>query len=355
MLAEQNLSKTLFIYGTLKAVFVALFLFSFFHIDYANAAEDYPCAGSDLISRFEKSDPELLVKLHEDASKTVYGSSRFWRISKAGIPDSWLFGTMHVTGNSVVSLPTAAQEAFDNSNTVLVEITEIADKKKLVETIRKIKHLIYRQDGKTIASEISTSQMAQLKTAINARSLPFEVTIRMQPWMLGPAITRQVCEVKAKKAGKLFLDAKIMQMASKQNKTLIGLETMGEQLQIMADMPREFHIASLTQSLALGERLDDLKKTMKNLYLQGQIGMIVPLIRHISSGFSNSEQNAQFLSKMVSQRNVRMIERAKEYFARGNVFMAVGALHLPGEKGLAALLESQGYTISALGANVATD
>ena len=32
---------------------------------------------------------------------------------------------------------------------------------------------------------------------------------------------------------------------------------------------------------------------------------------------------------------------------KGNAFIAVGALHLPGEQGLVSLLKSRGYTITA--------
>ncbi|MCB8829204.1 TraB/GumN family protein [Escherichia coli] len=32
---------------------------------------------------------------------------------------------------------------------------------------------------------------------------------------------------------------------------------------------------------------------------------------------------------------------------KGNAFIAVGALHLPGEKGLVALLRSKGFTVEA--------
>ncbi|MCP5017375.1 MAG: TraB/GumN family protein, partial [Ketobacter sp.] len=41
-------------------------------------------------------------------------------------------------------------------------------------------------------------------------------------------------------------------------------------------------------------------------------------------------------------------ERAEKYFQKGNVFMAVGALHLPGNDGLVALLERQGFSVEAV-------
>jgi uncharacterized protein YbaP (TraB family) len=43
-----------------------------------------------------------------------------------------------------------------------------------------------------------------------------------------------------------------------------------------------------------------------------------------------------------------MAERAAPILAGGNVFMAVGALHLPGKDGLVELLRRQGFTVTAV-------
>ena len=50
-----------------------------------------------------------------------------------------------------------------------------------------------------------------------------------------------------------------------------------------------------------------------------------------------------------NDRRNKMAERAKEYFQKGGVFMAVGALHLPGQDGLVSLLERQGYSVETGG------
>lgn len=346
---------SILVYASLKFVLAGMFLLSLIQVTSASTKNELTCKGQDLIAQYEKSDPDLLHALRKKAEKTIFGNSRLWKISKPGVPDSWLFGTMHISSNNVVTLPAAAQLAFDKSDTLLVELSDVIDKKKLTATILKIKHLVYRLDGKTIKDDLDAKQMVKVAAAINARAMPFEVAIRMQPWILGPAITTQLCEVAAKKQGKKFLDAKLMLAAVKTGKQLISLETMEEQLNIMASLPRKFHISSLVESLALGDSLDDIKASMKSLYLKGQISMIVPLIKHVSKKTTNSDDYAQFLTKMLDQRNVNMAGRAGEYFSKGNVFMAVGALHLPGKNGVAALLARQGYSVSAVDISVVTD
>jgi uncharacterized protein YbaP (TraB family) len=43
-----------------------------------------------------------------------------------------------------------------------------------------------------------------------------------------------------------------------------------------------------------------------------------------------------------------MADRGEPILARGNVFMAVGALHLIGDEGLVELLRKKGYTVTAV-------
>ena len=53
----------------------------------------------------------------------------------------------------------------------------------------------------------------------------------------------------------------------------------------------------------------------------------------------------EFQQHLVVDRNHRMAERMRQYLQQGQAFIAVGALHLPGEEGLLNLLEQQGYTV----------
>jgi uncharacterized protein YbaP (TraB family) len=53
-------------------------------------------------------------------------------------------------------------------------------------------------------------------------------------------------------------------------------------------------------------------------------------------------------SRFILDRNRRMVERMGRRLFEGNAFIAVGALHLPGEDGILRLLEQQGYAVTAV-------
>ena len=344
--------SALYFYGAMKLIFIALFSLSLNYAATVSAKEEITCKGDDLMVGLAASEPQILADLRQQAAKTVYGNSRLWKISKPGLEDSWLFGTMHIAESKISTLPDAAKNAFDQSDKVLVEITDMRKPDEAQQMIIKLKHLTFKLDGSTIETDLSAEQLAKLKSAADLRAIPYQLAIRMQPWMLAPAISNQLCEVAAKKSGKLFLDAKLMKMAVEDGKELVALETTEEQLSAIASMPKETQLAMLTQSLELGEELDDITQTMKNLYMGGEIGLITPVIRYFSDKMTAQSDDGkgfeEFQQKLVVERNIKMAMRAAEHFSQGSVFMAVGALHLPGDTGLVALLEQQGYKVAGI-------
>jgi hypothetical protein len=55
-----------------------------------------------------------------------------------------------------------------------------------------------------------------------------------------------------------------------------------------------------------------------------------------------------FMSQGIDARNRRMVASLLPLLAEGTVFVAVGALHLPGESGLIAGLREAGFELSPL-------
>jgi uncharacterized protein YbaP (TraB family) len=56
----------------------------------------------------------------------------------------------------------------------------------------------------------------------------------------------------------------------------------------------------------------------------------------------------KLMETLIDARNVRMVERMQARLKEGNAFVAVGALHLPGEIGILNLLGKKGYRVSVV-------
>jgi len=310
-------------------------------------AEEVSCGGHDLIAEMARTDPAKLDALRKEAADTVNGKGLLWKIEKPGTRPSYLYGTMHLTDPRVLKLSDAAETAYRGADTVVIETDEVLDPKAPMKVMAETPELMMFMDGNTLDKIIPQDELETVKTALSERGISLAAVNRMQPWMLTSMLAMPACEFARKKEGAAFLDIKLAEDAKAQGKQIAGLETIKDQLGAMASLPTQFHIDGLIETLTLGSKLPDVFETMTVLYTQGDIGMIFPLMRSVSPDTASGANYAEFEEKMVNARNRTMAERAVPIIDKGNAFIAVGALHLPGEQGLVSLLRSRGYTITA--------
>ena len=317
----------------------------------AVAAVSLPdCKGTDLLEGMAKTDPAELAKIRAEAAKVPNGNDRLWKVSRQGVAPSWLYGTMHVTDPRVLDLPAKATKALDEATTVVIETTDILDPAKAQAAILAKPGLMMFTDGTTLASHLSEKDLALLKEKLKERGLSYGLVQRMKPWMLGSLVAIPACEAARKSAGVDFLDKRIAENAMKEGKKVEGLESLDEQLEAMASLPMRFHIRGLIESLKLGDLMDDVSVTMTDLYLKGRIGMILPMMEAVSPKEDSEPGSgyADFQKRIITDRNAVMAERAAPIIDKGDAFLAVGALHLPGDEGVVARLRKAGYTVTAV-------
>lgn len=326
-----------------------LVLASFFFVlglaGHAKAADDI-CKGSNLLVEMEKSDPARFRSLQAEAAKVANGEGIFWKIEKAGVAPSWLLGTMHVTDPAVLKMPTGAPYALSKAKVVIIESDEILDEKKAAVGMMARPELTMMTNGKSIQDFLTPEDKAKLEAGLKERGIPLMAVSRMQPWMLSSFLALPACELSRKAKGAAFLDKKVADDAMKAGIPVKGLETMQEQLSAMASIPTEFHIKSLIEMIGLGSKMDDVNATMRDLYVAGNIGMTMPMLKSLSPDGAEGEGYAEFEERIVRQRNHTMAERALPLLNEGGAFMAVGALHLVGDEGLIALLRTKGFTVT---------
>lgn len=339
----------LWLLALLHVTALAVLVMTLLSIGQAKAAQqDVSCSGSDILAAMQKNDPQAFQKIEQQAAAIPNGKGTFWRIEKAGSEPSWLLGTMHVTDPRVLEMPDGARSAFDTTSAVIVESDEIVDEKKVAASLLTKPELTMFLDGKSITDVLSAENAGRLEKGLKERGIPLNAVSRMKPWMLSGFVALPACEFTRKAKGASFLDKKLAEDALKDGKRLIGLETMVEQLTAMSELPMEFHLQSLIETLELGDRMEDVMATMTDLYLRGDIGMTMPMLKSLdtNTGETNEQGYAAFEQRIITDRNHVMAERAAPELAKGNVFMAVGALHLPGDEGVIELLRAQGFTVT---------
>ena len=309
-------------------------------------AQDGSCGGRDLLAQMKAEDPATYAKVMEEGDRIPNGKSIFWKIEKPGIAPSYLLGTMHVTDPRVLKMPPGADEALFEADTIVVESDEILDEKKGMAAIFANPDLTMFTNGQSLETLLSKDDVALLKDDLARRGIPLSAVSRMKPWMLMSAISLPSCE-RARAADKTaFLDKQIALNAASEGIPVKGLETFAEQLSTMAAIPIELHMKSLMETIKLGRKMDDVFETMTQLYLSGNIGLTIPLLKRAAPDGADEAGYAQFEELVVRQRNHHMAERAAPILAEGGAFVAVGALHLPDKEGLVELIRQHGYTVT---------
>ncbi len=310
-------------------------------------AETAACTGQDMLAALAKDDPALLDEVSDEAGKTLNGKGLLWKLEKNGVEPSFLFGTMHMTDPRVTQLPPVAQKAFDASDIVVIETTDVLDQSKMMAALTAEPELMMFTDATTLSSLLSPRDAAAVSKALDERGIPAASVAKMKPWMLSAMIALPACELARKASGLPVLDVKLAEDAKDAGKDLKGLESAADQLRAMASLPMDFHMKGLVETLKLGDRADDVIETMIVLYEREDTGMFWPLFRAVlPNGGDDEASYSAFEETMITSRNRTMAARAGSVLTEGNAFLAIGALHLPGPDGLIELFRSAGYTVS---------
>ncbi len=329
----------------LHLIALAVFLLTASFASHTLAQESMSCSGADLVAKLALENPAALEAARAEAAGIPNSTGVFWKVTKPGVAPSWLLGTMHSPDPRIARIDGKVNEALKSSGKVLVESTDALDAAKMRAAMLALKDLAYLPKGTSLESLMPQAAIAPLQREAEAHGMPWPVANQMQPWMVAAAIARPMCELRAASTGEPVLDELIARTAQQSGIEVAGLETVSEQFNAVASIAQEFHVNALADLVELGALSDDVTETTKLLYLSGEIGLVLPLVRVFSPKAYEGKGYAEFQDLLIRQRNATMVERAVPMLEKGNVFMAVGALHLPGKEGIVALLQDAGFAV----------
>lgn len=123
-------------------------------------------------------------------------------------------------------------------------------------------------------------------------------------------------------------------------KTIIPLETAEQQATLLFDTT-----PIKAQAEALVELLKDPKKGSENTAKLTDAYKKQDLKAMLSLSEAEDE-HPEFMEALLDRRNADWLTKLPEIFSKGSTFVAVGALHLAGEKGVVEGLRKLGYTVT---------
>jgi uncharacterized protein YbaP (TraB family) len=306
------------------------------------------CRGINMLAETQAKDPETYAKIMAQAAATENSGPLLWKIVRAGRPTSYLFGTVHLTDERVTKLSPAVEQALSQSKTVALEVSDISEK-ATATVIAQSAPLVMFTDGRRLDGLLSGTEYDTVKRIISRSGMPSDLAALFKPWIVTMIMSVSDCERTSIQQGARVLDMKIAEVGKARGLQVVGLETIPEQLQALAAVPEPQQLDMLRASLKFADRTNDMMETLVQLYLERKISAALPFQIAIAKqvGIGN-EAFAGFQEKLLTERNIKMRTTAEPLLEQGGVFIAIGALHLPGKQGLVALLRQAGYTVTPI-------
>lgn len=262
-------------------------------------------------------------------------NSLLWKISKDGnSKPSYLFGTIHIICEEDYFWTPAMQKSFEETKQLCIEM-DISNNDLSMETAA----LMMDFSGGTLRDYFGNEQDFQIVKKYIEDSLGQNMQLieRMKPVAL--YMMYSVGLIKGPCKESVSYELKLAEKAKAKSNSIVGLETVAEQMEAMESIPTDSIINQMIR-IAKGEKSDNADlASLINAYKKQDLNALNKLI---VKGSSEMGMNGAIL---IDNRNKKWIAPMSKMMAEKPTFFAVGAGHV---YGLLQLLRDAGYKIEAV-------
>lgn len=301
-------------------------------------------------------DPPRMAQTSAAESAAPYARSLLWRVSRDG-RTSYLFGTVHIGVTANEALGQEGRAALSRSRVVCAEVVPSNEQQQ--EAVRVMQGARLRDDeslrailGDALWSKL-TRQLAMLDPAGLDRFEPWFALVmvigtaqsRGAPSQDPPAKRAQpsrerAAHARSERAEAVPMDDQIVQLGRARGAQVTGLETLGEALQSFARIERGSVVSMLRAFLENPAAAQAVGQGIVDEYRSENAEQSMDQLAELTRRFS-----PEFARHLLDERNARWVQRLDPMLREGGVFVAVGAAHMGGERGLVRKLRSMGYDV----------
>ena len=258
-----------------------------------------------------------------------------WKISGNGLAKpSYLFGTIHMICGDDIQLSDSLRGAIRGSDDVYLEL-DMDNMFELMGAMTKMK----MNGDTTLADLLTPAEYAKVKAFFSkgAGLLPFNMLETFKPLLAASTLMQSAinCE------NPIAMEQLVMKEAKYHDKSIKGLETMAFQMSIFDSIPYKLQAKQLleyVESDAKGTKNQEFE-TMVDAYRSQDLKKLEAITLSDEAGMKH------FTDILLYNRNARWAAKLQRLMGEGSVVIAVGAGHLPGDRGLISLLRKMGYTV----------
>jgi uncharacterized protein YbaP (TraB family) len=264
-------------------------------------------------------------------------NSLCWKVTGPGLNQpSYIFGTIHLISKKDFFLSKSVETAFKSCKTLALEVDLNMDK----ETKKDVGKSAILPEGKTISDYCSTEEMAIIKSfmsdSVKISGLKIKLYSRLKPIYLQSILLKE--QLKGDKS----YEETFAKKAKKNNMNQVGLEAINLQMKILDTIPIATQIKDMVSSIKEGKASIRNFNEMIAVYKSQNIEKLHQLTIDEDSGINNFED------VFLNNRNESWIPVIENLISKQPTFIAVGAAHLGGTKGVLNLMKLKGYVIEPI-------
>ena len=288
-----------------------------------------------LCKNFLKSSQNSDVHLNSNKD-VLFKNGVLWKITTPKKITNHLFGTIHSQDYLVSKFPNEVELVLSKSKKLILEI--IPDNKSNLI----YKRFIYYNNGNQLDNLLEKPFFRELEEQVkyyDLDNIELNNLKYMKPWAAFSLIGRP------KTIRAPSLESNLLKFAQERMIKIDSLETMYDITSSLDELSINDQINILKDTICNRKQIIKEIKKLVDLYINRDSAEI---IKFTTNKNSDDKTYLRYMKKMLYDRNKNMLKKITYEFNSGDVFVAVGILHLIAEDGLLENLQDLGYTIEVI-------
>lgn len=287
---------------------------------------------------------KLLFLLALCVASISMNAQLLWKVTGAQLSKpSYLFGTYHIISGDFIDSIQGLPDVIQDVDAVYVEIE--SDRFKSPQAIAILSHAMLAPEDSTLDQLISPDGYETVNHVINKYFGAFGIDIK--PFLkLKPAaianeiVAMQMANILQTIDTNNLIDTAVENRATFLGKSAYSLETVEFQVKLLLGDPLPKQAADLLELCKADDEVNDALHELTRAYKQQELDKMLEMMENPAIGGNKEDMESLVYSRNANWKKILIPAMQKQ-----SILVAVGAGHLPSDKGLIALLQKAGLTV----------
>lgn len=303
----------------------------------ADAAKAALTRASAAVSKATASSAAAVVSPKPAAGSTALNTF-MWEVSSK-TTKVHLYGTIHVGKSSFYPLPAVVEAAFTASNNLVVEADISVD-----TSSAEARKIVIYPPNTNLEKATSPALYARVKAQLQRHEMATDAVRLLKPYMVGGLLSMAEM-MRLGYDSSYGVDGYFLEAAHRTKKPIIELESQIGQIKMLDGLAPDLQIAYLENAVLSLEsaKTSEQIAALVSAWQEGDAIKVEAVAKQTAALY---RLNDAIDEKIIFERNIKMTEKIVAFLkTEQTYFIAVGALHLVGNRGLLEVLRTKGFQV----------